>query len=72
MYRYLVETRRTFQRKAKRIELGIIPDIRGFESKLNLADQVVEHVKIQKNRGNEQIKEKRKLDVKEVDKMRKE
>jgi hypothetical protein len=51
-----VETRKTFQRKAKRIELGIIPDIRGFTSKLDLADQVVEHVKMQKTRGNKQLR----------------
>ncbi|CBY23991.1 unnamed protein product [Oikopleura dioica] len=72
LYRYLVETRKTFQRKAKRIELGIIPDIRGFTSKLDLADQVVEHVKMQKTRGNEQIKADRKLDVRDVDLMRQE
>lgn len=67
-----METRKTFQRKAKRIELGIIPDIRGFTSKLDLADQVVEHVKMQKTRGNEQIKADRKLDVRDVDLMRQE
>ena len=60
------------QRKAKRIELGIIPDIRGFTSKLDLADQVVEHVKMQKTRGNEQLKNDRKLDVRDVDLMRQE
>ena len=51
-----METRKTFLRKAKRIELGIIPDIRGFTSKLDLADQVVEHDKMQKTRGNEQLR----------------
>ena len=51
-----METRKTFLRKAKRIELGIIPDIRGFTSKLDLADQVVEHVKMQKTRGNKQLR----------------
>ena len=68
----IAETRKTFQRKAKRIELGIIPDIRGFTSKLDPGDRVVVHVKMQKTRGNEQLKNDRKLDVRDVDLMRQE